>query len=163
MQEKTVGPRQVAYITYSIVDSVGTVVEQHDMPIGFIAGGQSGLLEKIEQALLGQPEGSRLEVSLAPEDAFGARDPKLTFTDAMENVPPQYRRIGAEVLFENEAGETRSFYVTHADDTSVTVDGNHPMAGQTVTCVVNVVSVREATSQELAAGLPADGGSPLLQ
>ncbi len=162
MQEKTVGPGQVAYITYSIVDSVGTVVEQHDMPIGFIAGGQSGLLEKIERAVLGQPEGSRLEVSLAPEDAFGARDPNLAFTDAIENVPPQYRRIGAEVLFENEAGETRSFYVTAMDDRSVTVDGNHPMAGQTVTCVVNVVSVRDATAEELAKGLPADGGSLLM-
>ena len=163
MQEMTVGPKCVAYITYSIVDSAGNVVEQHDMPIGFIAGGQSGLLEKIEQALLGQPSGTRLEVSLSPEDAFGERDPDLTYTDQIDNVPPEYRRLGAEVVFSNEAGETRSFYVTHVDDTSVTVDGNHPMAGQTVTCVVNVVNVREATPQELAAGLPADGGSPLLQ
>ncbi len=163
MQARTVGPGHVAYITYSIVDSTGTVVEQHDMPIGFIAGGRSGLLEKIEQALLGQPEGSRLEVSLAPEDAFGERDPGLTFTDDIENVPPQYRRVGAEVLFADEAGETRSFYVTHVDESSVTVDGNHPMAGQTVTCVVNVVSVRDATAEEIATGLPADGGSPLMQ
>ena len=162
MQERTVGPNCVAYITYSIVDSAGTVVEQHDMPIGFIPGGQSGLLEKIEQGLIGRPAGSRLEVSLSPDDAFGERDPSLTYTDHIDNVPPEYRRLGAEVMFANEAGETRSFYVTHVDETSVTVDGNHPLAGQAVTCVVNVVSVRDATPDEIAAGLPADGGSPLM-
>ncbi len=159
MQAKSVGPGCVAYITYSIVDAAGTVVEQHDMPIGFIPGGQSGLLEKIEQALLGQSVGSRLEVSLAPEDAFGERDPSLAYTDNIDNVPPEHRYLGAEVVFANEAGETRSFYVTHLDETSVTVDGNHPMAGQTVNCVVNVVKVREATPEEVAAGLPADAAS----
>ncbi|MGA7180490.1 MAG: FKBP-type peptidyl-prolyl cis-trans isomerase [Thiobacillaceae bacterium] len=146
----------VVYIRYSILDANGNVAEQYDMPIGYVHGGNSGLLEKLESALTGKSVGDRVEVVLPPEDAYGPRDEDLTFTDDIENVPPQFRHLGAEVVMSNEAGETKAFYVSRIENGRLTVDGNNPLAGQQVTCMVDVVDIREATEQEKATGMAAD-------
>ena len=153
---------RVAYITYSVVDQAGMVVAQHDQPIAYVQGGDSGLFGKIEQALEGKQGGDRVEVELSPEEGFGEHDPDLTFTDDLANVPPEYRQLGAEVLFENDKGETMMFYVTRIEGDQLTIDANPPLAGQTVTCVVNVLDVREATPEELSTGVAADSPPPML-
>jgi FKBP-type peptidyl-prolyl cis-trans isomerase SlyD len=162
MGQQMVGRNKVVYIKYSLVAEDGAVVEQHDIPIGYVPRGNSGLLEKIERALDGRVVGERVEVLLPPEDGFGEHDPRLTFTDDIDNVPPQYRHVGAEVEFQNEQGEPMLFRVTHIADGKLTVDGNPPHAGQSVTCVVDIVDVRDATRDEIASGMPADAAAPPL-
>ncbi len=162
MSQQVVQSGLVVYITYSILDQAGNVVEQHDLPVGYVQGGNSGLLPSIESALVGKSVGDRVEVMLAPQDAFGEHDPSLSFADDIDNVPPQFRRVGAQVEMANEAGETRTFYVTRIEDGKLTVDGNHPLAGQNATCVVNIMDIREATADELASGMAADSAPPQL-
>jgi FKBP-type peptidyl-prolyl cis-trans isomerase SlyD len=162
MSHQIVQSGLVVYITYSILDQAGNVVEQHDLPIGYVQGGNSGLLHSIESALAGKKIGDQVEVTLAPQDAFGEREPDLSFTDDIENVPPQFRHVGAQVQMANEAGETQTFYVTSIEDGRLTVDGNHPLAGQNATCVVNIMNIREATADELASGMAADSAPPQL-
>ncbi len=74
-------------------------------------------------------------------------------------MPPEHRRLGSEVLFENERGEQMQFRVTRIEDGRLTVDANHPLAGQTTRFVVTIVPVRPATLDEIANGIPADGGA----
>ena len=155
-QTPTVQSNKVVYITYSILNAGHAVVEQHDMPVAYLHGGSGGLLPSIENALDGHAVGDRVELTLPPEEAYGMRDESLVFTDDIENVPPQFRRIGAEVQFENEAGITKAFYVTRIEDGKLTVDGNPSLAGQTVTCVVNVIEIRDASPDEIRNGRPAD-------
>jgi len=152
----TVTKHKLVYITYSILDARGMVVEQHDIPVGYVQGANSGILPAIEAAVAGRKVGDRVEITLSPEEGYGLRDESQVFTDDIENVPPQFRRIGAEVMFENEAGETKVFYVTAIEDGKVTVDGNPSLAGQTVTCLVNVMDIREATPEEIRNGRPLD-------
>jgi len=152
----TVTKHKLVYITYSILDARGMVVEQHDIPVGYVQGANSGILPAIEAAVAGRKVGDRAEITLSPEEGYGLRDESQVFTDDIENVPPQFRRIGAEVMFENEAGETKVFYVTAIEDGKVTVDGNPSLAGQTVTCLVNVMDIREATPEEIRNGRPLD-------
>jgi FKBP-type peptidyl-prolyl cis-trans isomerase SlyD len=152
----TVTKHKLVYITYSILDSRGMVVEQHDVPVGYVQGANSGILPAIEAAVEGRKVGERVEITLSPEEGYGLRDESLVFVDDIENVPPQFRRVGAEVLFENEAGETKPFYVTSIEDGKVTVDGNPSLAGQSVTCLVNVMDIREATPEEIRNGRPLD-------
>lgn len=147
---------KVVYITYSILDSSDNVVEQHDVPVAYLHGGSGGLLPRIELALEGRQVGERIELTLSPEDAYGARDETLVFTDDIENVPPQFRRVGAEVQFQNEAGEARAFYVTKIEDGKLTLDGNPALAGQNVTCLVNVIEIRDASAEEIRMGLASD-------
>lgn len=162
MSVKTVANNKVVYLIYSILDQNGEVFEQYDMPIGYVHGANSGLFEKIETTLAGHQEGERVEIVLTPADGFGEHQPELTFTDNIDNVPPQFRRVGAAVSFENEAGETKEFRVTKIEDGKLTVDGNHPLAGQTVRFIVNIVDIRDATPEEIANGRPEDASAPRL-
>jgi len=152
----TVTQNKLVYITYSILDARGMVVEQYDIPVGYVQGANSGILPAIEAAVAGRKVGDRVEITLAPEEGYGLRDESLVFVDEIENVPPQFRRIGAEVMFENEAGETNVFYVTSIEDGKLTLDGNPSLAGQSVTCLVNVTDIREATPEEIRNGRPLD-------
>jgi FKBP-type peptidyl-prolyl cis-trans isomerase SlyD len=152
---------KAVYFTYSVLDENGAVLEQYDLPVGYVHGADSGLFEKIEEAMEGREPGDRVEVLLPPEEGFGDIQPDLIFTDDIENVPPEFHYVGAEVTFQNDQGDTKEFRVTAIADGKLTIDGNHPMAGKTATCVVNIIDVRDATPDEIAAGKPADAGPPL--
>ncbi len=152
----TVAHNKLVYITYSILDARGMVVEQHDVPVGYVQGANSGILPAIESAVAGRKIGERVEISLTPEEGYGLRDESLVFTDDLDNVPEQFRRVGAEVMFENASGETKVFYVTAIENGKLTLDGNPSLAGQSVTCLVNVIDIREATPEEIRNGRPLD-------
>ena len=153
-QTQKINKDKVVYVTYVILDEKGGIFEQSDIPIGYIQGSHKGLFFKIEHALEGHITGDTVNVSLPPEEGFGFHDDNLTFTDDLENVPPQFRYIGAQVQFQNEEGEVRDFFVSKIENDTLTVDGNHPLAGQTVTFKVTVVDIRDATPQELQDGEP---------
>ena len=147
----------VVTITYHIENELGEVVEQIDMPISYVQGA-GRLFEKVEKALAGCAPGETVRVTLPPEEAFGEHDPELTFTDDLDNVPPQFRHIDAEVEMQNERGEIKVFRVSSIEDGKLTVDGNHPLAAQTITFSVTVVDIRDATPEEIRSGEP-EGGS----
>ncbi|MGD9787515.1 MAG: peptidylprolyl isomerase [Sulfuricellaceae bacterium] len=163
MAEQKVAKHKVIYLTYSIIDDAGSVFEQSDVPVGYIHGVGSDLFEQIEHALDGKAVGERVEVTLSAEEGFGPHRPELTFTDDIDNVPPEFRYIGAEVEFENERGESMQFRVTRIEDGKLTIDANHPLAGKTITFVVDVADIRDATPDEIANGVPADSASCYLQ
>jgi len=146
-------------ITYRISDEQGNVLEQNDFPVSYIHGGPNDMFEPIEAALEGKRVGDAVEVVLTPEEAFGYPDPNLTFTDVIENVPPEVRRVGAEVQMQNERGEIRIFRVSEIKDGKLTIDGNHPFAGKTLVYRVQVQDIRDATDEEMKHG--AGGGQPL--
>ena len=147
----------MVYLAYTILDQAGNLFEQYDMPVGYVHGANGPPFEKIEQALEGKSVGDRVEVILTPADGFGDPKPELMFTDDTANVPPEHRHIGSEVTFQNDRGEEMQFRVTRIADGKLTVDANHP-AGQTVKFVVTIVAVRPASLDEIANGMPADGG-----
>jgi FKBP-type peptidyl-prolyl cis-trans isomerase SlyD len=111
------------------------------------------LFEKIEQALQDCLVGDTVRVSLTPEEGFGPHDENLTYTDDIENVPPEFRRIGAEVEMMNDQGDARKFTVTRIEDGKLTVDGNHPLAGKIIVFNIKVVEIRDATPDEIASGV----------
>lgn len=151
MSEQRIAPNKLVAITYSIKDDGGELLEHSDMPISYIHGGRSDLFEKIETALEGRQQGETVEVTLSPEEGFGQRDPSLTFTDDLDNVPEQYREIGAEVEMQNDQGESRIFHVTNIENGQLTVDGNHPFAGKTLVFTVKIIDIRDATAEDIAA------------
>jgi len=85
------------------------MVERIDLPIQYIHGRKSQVIEKIEIALEGHKEGDAVDIILSPEDGFGPHLPELTFTDNLENVPEEFQSIGAEVEFQNDQGESKIF------------------------------------------------------
>ncbi len=148
MTEQIIEPGKYVALTYTIVDEHGTVVEQHDVPIGFVYGSDTELIGNMDKAVAGKRVGDQVEVEVPPDQGFGPHDPDLTFTDDIDNVPPQFRVLGAEVQMQNDQGETKSFFVTKIEDGQLTVDGNHPLAGKALTVRVTITDVRDARPGE---------------
>lgn len=153
MSDAVVGTNKIVSITYSIVSEDGEVLEQSDLPVSYAHGGVNQMFPEVEAALEGRAVGDTVEVVLPPGKAFGEHDPSLTFTDDLDNVPPEFRHVGAEVQMQNDRGETRSFFVSSIENGKLTVDGNHPFAGKTLTYSVTIKEIRDATEDEMKKGV----------
>lgn len=154
MTEQRVGQDKVVEIAYTIKDEEDTILEHMAMPVAYIHGRDSGLFPQIEEAVDGRTAGEEATVTLTPEQAFGVRDPGLVFVDDLANVPSKYQELGKEVEFRSDRGETRTFRVTDISDGKLTLDGNHELAGKTLTFHITVLNVRDATEEELKQGKP---------
>lgn len=151
--DAVVGKDKVVGVSYSIIDDSGVIIEQSDIPMYYVHGGPNEMFPDVEQALDGCARGDSVEVVLPPEKAFGYHDPNMTFTDDINNVPPEFRHVGAEVQMQNDSGETRTFFVSSIQGGKLTVDGNHPFAGKTLTYVLTVADIRAATEDEKQNGV----------
>lgn len=150
MSAQVIKPGKFVSLTYSIADTDGNLLEQNDIPVSYVHGGDTELIGGMHRAVAGKAAGDTIEMTVLPEDGFGPHDPSLTFVDDIENVPPQFRRVGAEVQMQNEAGEAKTFQVTRLEDGKLTVDGNHPLSGKTLVVRVKILEVRDATMEDMS-------------
>jgi FKBP-type peptidyl-prolyl cis-trans isomerase SlyD len=156
MRDQIIEPGKYVALTYVIEDDEGRIVEQQDMALGFVYGSDTELIGGMDKAVAGKKTGDHVTVNVSPEQGFGDHDPGLTFVDAIDNVPPQFRHVGAEVQMQNDAGETTSFFVTRVENGQVTIDANHPLAGKDVTVKVTITEVRDARpGEDLTSGIHA--------
>lgn len=140
-------------LTYKIIDeSNGDIVVQVETPLGYVHGENSQLFEQVTVELEGKFVGDTVEVPIDCKDMFGERNEGLTFTDDIDNVPEEYRQLGAKITMENDDGEPRDFYVSKIEDGKLTVDGNNPLCGKKIIFILEVLSIRDATDEEFEAG-----------
>ena len=140
-------------LTYRIIDqSNGEVIEQVEEPLGYVQGDNSLLFNQVTKELEGKCVGDEVEILLKAEDAFGKKADELIFTDDIDNVPMEYRHIGANVTMQNDNGGTKDFVVSSIENGKLTIDGNHPLAGRDIIFYVEVLSIRDATADEIIEG-----------
>ena len=157
MQEEIIQDDKYVELMYKTVDKkTGSVLTHIEYPLGYVHGASEALSKEVTAELDGKSVGDVIEVPIDCSKLFGDRDESLVFTDAIENVPEEYREIGMTITMENEKGEPKNFVVTRMDDKTLTVDGNHPLCGRDVIFVLEVTLVRDATDEEIAIGGKAD-------
>jgi FKBP-type peptidyl-prolyl cis-trans isomerase SlyD len=140
-------------LTYRVTDrKSGRVLTGVEFPLGYVHGHNEILAPTVHKELEGKSPGDVIEVPIDGNRIFGPRDESLVFTDRIENVPEEYRQVGTSILMQNERGQTRSFIVTRVDRETLTVDGNNPLCGREVVFTLEVVTVRDATDEEMKAG-----------
>jgi FKBP-type peptidyl-prolyl cis-trans isomerase SlyD len=140
-------------LTYRVTDRAsGAVLTSVEFPLGYVHGVNEVLAPFVHRRLEGKRAGDVIEVPIDGNAIYGPRDESLVFTDRIENVPEEYRKIGTAILMESETGQTRSFLVTRMDDRTLTVDGNNPLCGREVVFTLEVLTVRDATGEEIQAG-----------
>ena len=140
-------------LTYQVTDRrLGDVLTCVEFPLGYVHGHNEILAPSVHKELDGKCAGDVIEVPLDGNRIFGPRDESLVFIDRLENVPAEYRQIGLSILMENDTGKTRSFIVTRIDDETLTVDGNNPLCGREVVFRLEVLTVRDATDEEMKNG-----------
>ncbi len=155
MTDAIVAKDKHVQFTYQITDETGDVVERIDLPMNCIFGRHNRLYESVELAMLGASVGDEVSAQLkSAECAWGDSDPALIFTDSLYNVPAEYRYVGAEVQFQNDKNEVKSFIVSKIEGNTITIDGNHPFAGKAMTFHVKILAVRKARGEELVEGVP---------
>lgn len=148
---QTISKNKYVEITYQVNNTLGEVIERIDLPIAYIRvhGTDNQVIPLIETALEGASSGDTVALTLSPKEAFGESHPELLFVDDLVNVPEEFRYIGAEAEFQNDKGEVKKFKVTKITEDKLTLDGNHPLAGQTISYTITVKQVRGASPEEL--------------
>ena len=155
-------------LTYRVVDQkTGDVLTAVEFPLGYVHGTTEVLAPRVMAELEGKSAGETISVPIDCNDLYGPRDESLVITDLIENVPEEYREVGMRILMENTNGQTKSFLVTRIDEKTLTIDGNNPLCGRAVVFELEILRVRDATDEEIAAGGKVDrgpdlGGSPTV-
>jgi FKBP-type peptidyl-prolyl cis-trans isomerase SlyD len=150
---ETVKDGKFVELTYKVTDrKSGHVLTTVEFPLGYVHGHNEILAPSVHEALEGKCAGDVIEVPIDGNRIFGPRDESLVFTDRIENVPEEYRRIGTSILMESDKGQTRSFLVTRVTDETLTIDGNNPLCGREVVFTLEILTVRDATDEETRAG-----------
>jgi FKBP-type peptidyl-prolyl cis-trans isomerase SlyD len=149
----TIQNEKFVELNYKVIDQkTGDVLVAVDFPLGYVHGVNDVLSEQVTNQLDGKKVGDIIEVPVDTKLLYGERDESLVFTDRIENVPEEYREIGMTITMENEKGEPRIFIVTRFDDKTLTVDGNNPLCGREVIFSLEVLTIREATDEEIGLG-----------
>jgi FKBP-type peptidyl-prolyl cis-trans isomerase SlyD len=142
-------------LAYRVIDQKSDeVLVAVEYPIAYVHGANDTLMPAVTEQLEGKSAGDTIDVSFNGSQIFGARDEGLVFTDRLENVPEEYRKIGTTIVAENEKGEARNFIVTRMDENTLTIDANHPLCGREVIFRLEILRVRDATEQEIEVGGP---------
>jgi FKBP-type peptidyl-prolyl cis-trans isomerase SlyD len=149
----------VVSLSYELFDSTGELLEQVDSPISYLHGGYDGIFPLVEEALHGRSVGDRCSVTMKPDDAFGEYDHDLVEVESRSSFPSE---VAVGMQFEGgpenaDDDDFMLFTVVEVTDDEVTVDGNHPLAGKTLTFNCTVTGVRSATPEELSHGHVHDG------
>ena len=149
-----IAEQSVVSIHYTLTNDAGETLDTSDgrEPLIYLHGAQN-IIPGLENELTGKSIGDSFDVTIQPENAYGTVNPELVQTvphsafEGVEKVEP-----GMQFQARGDDGETQVITVTEVADSGVTVDGNHPLAGQVLNFSVRVEEVREATEDEIAHG-----------
>ena len=138
---------------YSLTNSQGVVVrDAGEVPVTYLHGA-GVLFPKLERALEQHVVGDIVTVRLLPDDAFGKRNVDLLCEVPLDEFPPgETIEIGGSIVGKSEDGVETGFTVTDIRDTIAYLDGNHPLAGQSLVFEVEVQAIRNASDAEIEAG-----------
>ncbi|MBI5514825.1 MAG: peptidylprolyl isomerase [Deltaproteobacteria bacterium] len=144
----------VVALDYTLRDDAGEVVDSSEgsEPLVYLHG-SGQIVPGLEKALAGRSEGEALKVAVPPAEGYGERKPGRVLKMPRSRLPPgQVPEVGMELEGVDPEGRHAYFWVSALDAESVTLDGNHPLAGATLHFEVTVRGVREATAEERAHG-----------
>ncbi len=148
-----IADNKVALIHYTLTNATQDVLDSSEgqEPLAYIHG-HGHIVPGLENALDGRSKGDRFSVTVSAQEGYGEHDEHLT-----QSVPRQMFsgvdeiEVGMQFHAQTEQGMQVVTVVEVADDT-ITIDGNHPLAGQDLHFDIEVVDVRDASAEELEHG-----------
>jgi FKBP-type peptidyl-prolyl cis-trans isomerase SlyD len=150
---------QVVQFHYTLFDEAGEVLDdsaEREAPMSAVVGAGQ-LLRGLDAALVGRSAGERFEVVVPPELGYGVR------RGGPQPVPRSFFGAEAELTPQRaltvQMGDGRPMllWVDRVEGDQVWVDPHHPLAGKTLRYVVEVLTARDATLEELGALAPGHG------
>lgn len=134
---------------YTLTNDAGEVLDSSEgrEPLTYLHGA-GNIIPGLEKELEGRQNGDKLQVAVSPEEGYGETQPSLVQEvprdafQGVESVEP-----GMQFQAQTQGGPLM-VTVTNVEGDTVTVDGNHPLAGQKLNFDVEIAEVREATPEE---------------
>lgn len=149
-----IAENKVVSIHYTLTNDAGETLDSsvgRGEPLAYLHG-HGNIIPGLENALTGKAVGDKLDVKVSPEDGYGPRHEQLIQQvprDAFQGVDTL--EIGMQ--FQAETGQgPQLFTITAVGDAEVTVDGNHPLAGENLNFAVEITEIRDASEEELEHG-----------
>ena len=149
-----IGENSVVSVNYKLTDDAGKVLDSSDgtKPMVYLHGA-GNIVPGLEKALVGKGAGDSLKVRVEPAEAYGVVIPdgiKTIERSAFEGVDV----VEVGMAFDAQApdGTDQHIVVTKVEGDNVTIDINHPLAGVALNFDIKILSVREATEEELDHG-----------
>lgn len=148
----TITKNCVVTLDYSVTDTQKNILDSGAEPLIYLHGGYSDIFEKLELALEGKKVGDNVVVQLTPKESFGEYDSDLIVVEGRSEfddkifVGEQFEEI---IEDEDEGDQEITYTITEIKDETVTLDGNHPLAGIEIIFDATVVNVRKATAKEI--------------
>ena len=144
-----IAKHKVASIHYTLTDNDGKVLDSSSgrEPLHYIQG-IGNLIPGMEEGLEGKKQGDKVNLKVGPEKGYGVKSDEL-----IQKVPRSAfgdQKIEKGMQFQTNQGGVVT--VTNVGLSEITVDANHPLAGVELNFAVEVISIREATEDELAHG-----------
>lgn len=148
-----IADRCVASFDYTLTDDDGQVIDSSEgrEPLAYLHGA-GNIVPGLEKELSGKNVGDSFKAEVNPEQGYGQHNPEMvqdlpsTAFQGVDDVQP-----GMQFQAQSPQGPL-NVMVKKVEGDTVTIDGNHPLAGKTLHFDVEVTEVREATGDELEQG-----------
>lgn len=144
---------KVVTFHYTLTSASGEVIDQSDgEPMPYLHGA-GNIVPGLEREMEGKAPGAKFRSIIEPVDGYGEHDP-----DGEVQVPrsafPEDAPLEAGVQFvaEQPDGDVVPLWITAVEDDAITVDKNHPLAGEQLTFDIEIVAIRDATADEKTHG-----------
>jgi peptidylprolyl isomerase len=114
-------------------------------PVEFRVG-EGQVLQGLDEAVVGLEKGEKKTVIIPPEKAYGRRREDLVgkiSRDRFGGIPLEHVREGTIVKLRTEQGEIRLATIVRVEEDDVTLDFNHPLAGQTIKFEIEIVDIKQ--------------------
>ena len=149
-----IAPQSVVSMHYTLTDDTGTVIDSsaNADPLVYLQGA-GNIIPGLENALLGLRAGDKLEVRVSPEEGYGViieeliQQVPVEMFQGVESIEP-----GMTFQAQDQSGYVQRVEVKAVDGGMVTIDANHPLAGQHLNFDVTIVEVRPASEEEIDHG-----------
>lgn len=148
-----IAAEKVVTMNYLLTNAEGEILDRSTEadPFIYLHGG-SQILPNLEAELEGLAVGDKKTVTLTPEKGYGEVDPKLRLSVQRSMFPKDVElKEGMQFSAPTDEGDV-IFTIQSVQGENIMIDGNHPLAGQTLTFKIEVVAVRDATKEELEHG-----------
>lgn len=148
--------KTVVSIDYTLTDDNGAVIDtskgEGGEPLKFLQG-VGMIIPGLEKALVGKVAGDKFKVSIEPEEGYGHRnDEMVQVVPASELAHLGDLEVGVTLNAQTDAGDSVTLIVVEVNDKEITLDGNHPLAGQKLHFDCEILEVRAATDEEIEHG-----------
>jgi FKBP-type peptidyl-prolyl cis-trans isomerase SlyD len=141
--------RSVASFHYTLKNSSGEVLDSSvgAEPLVYMQGA-GNIVPGLERQMLGKSVGERFQASVSPEEGYGLPNPELLRIVPKSAFPAEFElEVGMQFGTQTPQGPM-AIVVKSIDGDTVTVDGNHPLAGETLHFEIEITDVREASLEE---------------